>query len=332
MRGKLGIGLVGLAIGCSGTDDPGLSGGAAGADAGRDVALEAAPVCESGQQVECACPGGSAGAQRCRDDGSGWETCICPDAAVDATPDAPADSTIEVGADAADSNETTDVVSDVSDEPEIDAPNDVAEDVPDGSSEDAPTDVAQEVNPDAGPCDGLPTSPYFDDEDSSGLDDCPHAYTEPFMAPFYEGSAAKSYSFYLVKPDGSEDRDFFSFSTFDTTDAVCPSGYYECFELEVQLTKEPDGADLEMCVYDIGNPGPGTACTNYVDKKCSNEGGNPANVVRIGYEGGCGVFDDDARQYVLEVFYAPGSAQSCDSYQVSIGWSANDPQPNACSF
>jgi len=330
MRGKLGIGLVVLAIGCSGSDDPGLSGGSAGADAGR----EAATVCEPGQQVECACPGGSAGAQRCRDDGSGWETCICPDAAVDASHDAPADGSIDVGADAdADSDsESVDAVADVFDESEIDAPDDAAEDVPDGTSEDAPSDVAQDGNSDAGSCGNLPASPYFDDEGSSGLDDCAHAYTDPFMAPFYEDAAPKSFTFYLVKPNGSEDRDFFSFSTFDTTDAVCPLDYYECFELEVQLTKEPDGADLEMCVYDIGNPGPGTSCTNYVDKKCSNEGGNPANVVRIGYEGGCGVFDDDARQYVLEVFYAPGSAQSCDSYQVSIGWSADDPQPDACSF
>ena len=181
--------------------------------------------------------------------------------------------------------------------------------------------------------DNLPDSPFMDDEDSSGADDCAHAYTEPFMAPVYEGSAPKSYSFYLVKPDGSEDRDFFSFETFDTSDPTCLANtdYYECFELEVQLVKEPDGADLEMCIYDIGSPGPGTACTSYVDKKCSNEGGNPANVVRIGYEGGCWMADD-SRKYVLEVFYAPGSAQSCDSYRVSIGWDADDPQPNACSF
>lgn len=36
-------------------------------------------MCEPGEQQECACPGGAQGAQACRDDGSGWEDCICPD-------------------------------------------------------------------------------------------------------------------------------------------------------------------------------------------------------------------------------------------------------------
>lgn len=182
--------------------------------------------------------------------------------------------------------------------------------------------------------DNLPESPFLIDEDPSGQDDCDHAYTEPFMAPFYEGDAAKSYTFYLVKEDGSEDRDFLSFSTADTTDAECAANtdYYECFELEVQLTKEPDGADLELCVYDIGSPGTSTSCSSHESKGCSGEGGNPPNAVRMTYEGGCGLFDSDERQYVVEVFYASGSPLSCDSYRLSIGWDADPPQPNACSF
>lgn len=181
--------------------------------------------------------------------------------------------------------------------------------------------------------DHLPETPFMIEEDGL-VDDCAKAYTEPFIAPFVEGAAAKSFTFYLVKEDGSEDRDFFSFQTFDTTDAACSANtdWYECFELEVQVIQEPDGTDLEICVYDIGSPGPSIGCNGYVDKKCSNEGGNPPNVVRMGYEGGCGMFDDDARQYVLEVFYAPGSALSCDAYRVSIGWEGYDPQPTACSF
>jgi hypothetical protein len=35
-------------------------------------------VCEPGETQPCACPGGVEGAQACRDDGSGWEECICP--------------------------------------------------------------------------------------------------------------------------------------------------------------------------------------------------------------------------------------------------------------
>lgn len=34
-------------------------------------------VCAAGQQVECACPGGTKGAQACKDDGSGYEACAC---------------------------------------------------------------------------------------------------------------------------------------------------------------------------------------------------------------------------------------------------------------
>ncbi len=173
---------------------------------------------------------------------------------------------------------------------------------------------------------------YLVDEADGGEDDCAHAYTEAFLTPLYEGDAAKSYSFYLLKADGSEDRDFFSFTTFDTTDISCSSNTYECFQLEVNLTKEPDGSDLELCVYDLGSPTSSTACATYVDKSCSNQDGNPPNSVTMNYEGGCGFGDDDARRYVVEVFRAPGATTSCDSYKLSLRWDADAPQLTACSF
>lgn len=182
--------------------------------------------------------------------------------------------------------------------------------------------------------DNLPEVPYLADEHPTGIDDCAHAHTDSFYAPFYEGDAPKSFSFHLAKEDGSEDRDFFSFTTFDTTDASCANNtsYFECFQLDVKLLKEPEGSDLEICVYDLGSPGSSTSCTSFVDKQCSGQGGNPKNAVTMNYQGGCGLFQDDARQYVLEVFHAPGSPSSCDSYRFSIGWDADPPQPGPCSF
>src|SRR5829696_1971433 len=38
-----------------------------------------ATPCAPGQQIACACPGGSQGAQVCRGDGAGYEPCDCPD-------------------------------------------------------------------------------------------------------------------------------------------------------------------------------------------------------------------------------------------------------------
>lgn len=38
----------------------------------------AAPVCEAGRTVDCACVGGRVGAQTCRGDGTRWEPCQCP--------------------------------------------------------------------------------------------------------------------------------------------------------------------------------------------------------------------------------------------------------------
>jgi hypothetical protein len=44
----------------------------------KDAGTGDSTVCEPGEQQACACPGGTEGAQACRDDGSGWEQCICP--------------------------------------------------------------------------------------------------------------------------------------------------------------------------------------------------------------------------------------------------------------
>jgi len=48
-------------------------------------------VCAAGKQESCACFGGETGVQQCKDDGSGWGSCQCPDAGVpDANePDSP---------------------------------------------------------------------------------------------------------------------------------------------------------------------------------------------------------------------------------------------------
>ncbi|HNS97333.1 MAG TPA: MopE-related protein [Polyangiaceae bacterium] len=180
--------------------------------------------------------------------------------------------------------------------------------------------------------DHLPTVPYLIDESDDGKDDCDHAYTEAFLAPLLEDDPAKVFTFYMLKADGSQDRDFFSFTTFDTTDVSCASNQYECFRLDVKLTKEPEGSDLELCVYDLGLPSTSTSCSSYVSKSCSKQGGNPPNAVTMHLQGGCGFGDDDARRYVVEVFHAPGSATSCDSYKLSLRWSADPPQATPCAF
>lgn len=55
----------------TGGELPFSAGGVAGVVAPR-------PICEAGRQVACPCIGGEQGVQICRDDGSGWETCVCP--------------------------------------------------------------------------------------------------------------------------------------------------------------------------------------------------------------------------------------------------------------
>lgn len=52
-------------------------------------ALEEEPppvVCEAGRTTVCVCPGGSEATQACKNNGSGWTACGCPDASAD--PDA----------------------------------------------------------------------------------------------------------------------------------------------------------------------------------------------------------------------------------------------------
>ncbi|MEZ4442749.1 MAG: hypothetical protein R3B72_26880 [Polyangiaceae bacterium] len=62
-----------------------------GPDGGGGGASE--PICAPGAQVACACPGGDSGAQVCREDGSGYDTCDCPKPA----PPAPATTETEGG-------------------------------------------------------------------------------------------------------------------------------------------------------------------------------------------------------------------------------------------
>lgn len=105
--------LLVLFAGCSGGDDPGLDGTSPPApDAGSETTTS---VCAPGAQVACACPGGEDGAQRCRDDGTGWEACLCPDASVgphdasqDAELEASEDGPVETGQDAADEPDAVD--------------------------------------------------------------------------------------------------------------------------------------------------------------------------------------------------------------------------------
>jgi hypothetical protein len=83
---KWGLGVLILVAGC-GSDEV-SQGSNGGSDASTDVATEAG-ACSPGVQIACACIGGAEGAQRCKDDGSGWGECLCPDA----SPDAPSDAT-----------------------------------------------------------------------------------------------------------------------------------------------------------------------------------------------------------------------------------------------
>ena len=74
VRRSLGLGLVlAGAVGCGGSSSEPSAVGTAGQGG------VGAPICESGRQLECACPNGTDGAQRCAEDGSGWGNCQCPD-------------------------------------------------------------------------------------------------------------------------------------------------------------------------------------------------------------------------------------------------------------
>jgi len=50
---------------------------AACGDGAETKDLFGARVCVAGTTIECACPGGTKGAQSCRDDGTGYEACQC---------------------------------------------------------------------------------------------------------------------------------------------------------------------------------------------------------------------------------------------------------------
>jgi hypothetical protein len=66
----------------------------------------ASQACVPGQQVECACPGGPAGAQACKDDGQGYQPCVCSGGPKEDGGREPADGgreTSEGGEDASDS-------------------------------------------------------------------------------------------------------------------------------------------------------------------------------------------------------------------------------------
>jgi hypothetical protein len=62
---------------CSGSHDP-TAGNDSSLDSPSDTSVSA-HVCVPGQQVACACPGGTLGAQRCNDEGAVFESCICLD-------------------------------------------------------------------------------------------------------------------------------------------------------------------------------------------------------------------------------------------------------------
>ena len=98
-----------LAAACGSEDapvygSPAPQDGAVATDVGHepDVGVDAPQaVCEPGRQLACGCPDGSAGAQRCLDDGSAWGPCSCPDAgALDGGSDAPEDGAPDALADA----------------------------------------------------------------------------------------------------------------------------------------------------------------------------------------------------------------------------------------
>ena len=68
--GSLGIGGGATVV----SEQPNATDGAA------DVSREMPMACAPSARITCACPGGSAGTQRCRSDGSGFDACDCPPA------------------------------------------------------------------------------------------------------------------------------------------------------------------------------------------------------------------------------------------------------------
>jgi hypothetical protein len=78
-------------------------------------------VCAPNQQIECACPAGARGAQACKDDGSGYESCDCSTGSGGATSDASDASTGGADVDSAYGPDAT-----TADAPTADAPVDIS--------------------------------------------------------------------------------------------------------------------------------------------------------------------------------------------------------------
>jgi len=196
-----------------------------------------------------------------------------------------------------------------------------------------PTEICDGVDQDCSGAadDHLPADPYMADEAANRVDSCEQAYTAAFVTPLIENGATKKYDFFLYKNDGSPDRDFFSFPTGEESNAECVSNpsYYECYLISVRITKEPPGTDYELCLYDMGGSSAGASCTGK-PKTCSGADGNPPNEVTYGYEGGCGIDDDN--RFVVEVFAASGSDNSCQPYGIEMELVGSGPQPDACGF
>ena len=75
--------VIAATVACSSSSNqvstrPDASGGFGGASGGAGGS-GGTMVCAPGLQVECACVGGAKGAQACKNDGSGYGTCQCPD-------------------------------------------------------------------------------------------------------------------------------------------------------------------------------------------------------------------------------------------------------------
>ena len=71
------FGAIALAVACS-SPDPGNPNGGTGSSSGTGGSGGSIdPLCVPGQQVACACPGGTMGAQACNAQGNGYEPCQC---------------------------------------------------------------------------------------------------------------------------------------------------------------------------------------------------------------------------------------------------------------
>ncbi|MFW5740367.1 MAG: MopE-related protein [Myxococcota bacterium] len=175
---------------------------------------------------------------------------------------------------------------------------------------------------------GLPANPYQLDEDISGIDDCEHADT---LAAIPEGGGAQSFTRYLYKPDGTEDRDFFLFRADEDEDLSCWVNplHYECYTVVVSMPTIPDGTDYDFCVYDLGFDASAVTCADAVQKVCASDEA-PFDELSVHWEGDCGFSDN--RRFIIEVFSADGTSSSCEPYELRIEHLNNESQEEACSF